>query len=80
MSKKNQIKQSPINPNTFYIDCMGMIFDSDGRMHSTTITTRFTHDISGETLSLSDEKRDIMIVVPFEQVERVIKRARGDNS
>ena len=41
------------------------------------VAVRFTSDKSGETLSLALESAGIMIIVPFEEVEKLIRRARG---
>lgn len=40
------------------------------------VTVRFTSDHFGETLSLSDDDK-IMIAVAYEDIEKIIKKARG---
>ena len=57
----------------------GLLFTEDG-MRFVKVTVRFTTDSHGETLSLCDDRRGIMISVAYEEIEKIIKEARGDKN
>ena len=52
----------------------GMVFDGEG-LRKATLTIRFTSDEYGESVSIADDKT-IMLQVPFDEIEKVKKRAR----
>ena len=52
----------------------GMVFDGDG-LRTATLTIRFTSDKYGESASIADDKT-IMLQVPFDEIEKIKKRAR----
>ena len=52
----------------------GMVFDGEG-LRKATLTIRFTSDKYGESVSIADDKT-IMLSVPFDEIEKVKKRAR----
>lgn len=57
---------------------IGGAYTTDGlRLHTAPVTVRFTSDHLGETLSL--ESANGMILVPFEQVKKIIEEERRRN-
>lgn len=53
----------------------GLVFD--GLMTDKTITVRMTKDSNGKSLSLADEKGNIMLMIPIEQIEKDLKQIIG---
>lgn len=49
-----------------------------GAMEPDTMVVRFTHDETGETISIAveDNRRQVMLGVPFEPVAKIIGEAR----
>lgn len=50
---------------------------NDKMMYHENIIVRFTSDLNGETLSL--QAGNVMIGIPFEMVEKLIKKTRKHN-
>ena len=44
----------------------------------TRVSVRFTSEMDGETISLADDTRGVMLAVSYEQVERLIREARKE--
>ena len=59
-----------MSQRTKIIDIKGMIFDSPENAMPCNVTVRYTSDKIGKTLSLN--AANIMIVVPFEEIEKMI--------
>lgn len=70
------MKAPKAKTNTHLADIKGIIATNRG-MARTTITVRFTSDALGETISLTDEDSGLMMSVPFEKVDKLIKETRG---
>lgn len=65
--------------NTHYADVGGRIILKD-KIADVKLTVRFTSDSFGETISIADDKQGLMLVVPFERVEQIIKDARAEKT
>lgn len=53
-------------------DINGQIFKNS--MQSTRITVRMTSDSKGKSLSLADEKNDVMLMIPLELIAKDLKQ------
>lgn len=56
----------------------GLISTQSNMLKPSKVVVRFSSDRIGETLSLSDENDTYMITVPFEEIERIIKKERSN--
>ena len=64
-----------MSERTKIIDIKGMIFDSPENAMPCNVTVRYTSDKVGKTISLN--AANIMIVVPFEEIEKMIKEVEN---
>lgn len=53
-------------------DINGLIFKDS--MHPTKITVRMTSDSKGKSLSLADEKNDVMLMIPLEPIAKDLEQ------
>lgn len=60
-------------------DVDGLVF-ANGKIRSATVTVRVTKDSRGESISLSDEHRGIMLFIPVEKVKDMIEVIPWENS
>lgn len=57
---------------TLIKDINGLIFKDS--MHPTRITVRITSDSRGKSLSLADEKENVMLMIPLEPIAKDLKQ------
>ena len=72
-----------IKKRTEVVDVEGFTFDiktdTPARMRKKKITVRITKDEKGKTLSLADELRGIMLLIPMEPIEDLLWWVMADD-
>lgn len=72
-----------IKKRTEVMDVEGFTFDikpdTPARMRKKKITVRITKDEKGKTLSLADELRGIMLLIPMEPIENLLWWVMADD-
>lgn len=74
---KKPIKAPGARLNTWLIDVEGYQLSGLG-YENKTFAVRFTSD-TYETLSIADEEGNRQFIVPFEQIQEMIRHARKEN-
>lgn len=67
------IKRSPINYDTGLIEVPGCVFTRHDMRMGAEIEVRYTNDGQGKTMSFADPATGILLAVPFDPVERLLR-------
>lgn len=73
------MRAKPSLTNTHYCTIGGAIIIRDKNANAP-LTVRFTSDGHGETISIADDRQGLMFVVPFKEVDKIIKEARAERN